>query len=356
MILRPFNIARLPVAPNLVLAPMSGVTSIAFRRLLRELNPGSVGLVVSEFISIEGLTRGNDQSLRMMEYREEERPVSIQIFGHEISRMVDAAKMVEDSGANVIDINSGCPVPKVVRKGGGCELMRQPEHLEKILRAVRAAVRIPFTLKIRSGWDEKNRNAFQIAKMAEDCGVDMLAVHGRTRQDLYRGDADWEIVAEIASALSIPVVGSGDVVDAESARRALSSGVAGVMIGRGALANPWIFSEISAELAGQPSPQRTPEDILHVLRRYTELLLEHGSQRAALGKLKQLSSQVTRRIRGSAGARRALCTSSSLAELRSRLDAWSEALASGRPFPGDTDVQHLDSGRGALAPASELFA
>ena len=330
-----FFIGPVEIRPSFILAPMSGVTSIAFRRLIKELNPGAVGLVVTEFISVEGITRGNEQSLRMMEFVPEERPFSVQIFGHEISRMVDAAKIAQDSGADIIDINSGCPVPKVVKKGGGCELMRQGEHLGKILSAIRSAITVPLTLKIRSGWDENNLNAPQIARMAQDCGVDMLTVHGRTRQALYRGPADWNIVEQIASDLTIPVVGSGDVVDAASASFALGRGVAGFMIGRAALYDPWVFGDIQRELNGEPKIVRPASAVTALLRRYQELLLEHGSRRGALGKLKQISSQVTRRIQGSSGVRRALCTSSTLEQYNERLAKWQDSLDAGMAHPFD---------------------
>ncbi|MFN8389306.1 MAG: tRNA dihydrouridine synthase DusB [Bdellovibrionota bacterium] len=332
MPLAPLSIGSVAVQPNLVLAPMSGVTNIAFRRLIKELNPGAVGLVVTEFISIEGLTRANAQSLQMMRYTEGERPISIQIFGYEISRMVDAAKMVEDAGADIVDINCGCPVPKVVRKGGGCELMRQPDHLAKMLTAVKQAVKIPLTLKIRAGWDNANRNALSIGKMAEDCGVSMLAVHGRSRQDLYRGKADWTLVGEVARALKIPVIGSGDVVSFESAVRAFEQGVQGIMIGRAALSNPWVFSEIQSQLtangSGAAQFQTPPASaVIDVLERYAELLLESMSTRAALGRMKQLSSQITRRIEGSAPMRRELCTSGSLETMRESLKRFREELS-----------------------------
>jgi len=333
--LKSFFIGPVEIRPNLILAPMSGVTGIAFRRLIKEVNPGAVGLVVTEFISVEGLTRGNEQSLRMMEFVPEERPFSIQIFGHEISRMVDAAKMAQDKGADIVDINSGCPVPKVVRKGGGCELMRQGEHLGKILSAIRKAIQVPLTLKIRSGWDDNNRNAPEVARMAQDCGVDMLTVHGRTRQALYRGAADWSIVQQIASELTIPVVGSGDVIDAASARFALSHGVAGFMVGRAALSDPWVFGDIQREMKGESKIVRSATAVTALLRRYQELLLEHGTRRGALGKLKQLSSQVTRRIQGSSGVRRALCTSSTLEQYNERLEIWERCLAQGLAHPFD---------------------
>lgn len=324
--IRPIKIGNVQLHNNLVLAPMSGVTNICFRQLIQELNPGAVGLLVTEFISIEGLTRENERSLKMMKFNEIERPISIQIFGHDIDRMVDAAMMVEDAGADIVDINCGCPVPKVVKRGGGCELMRQTEHLGKILKAVYKKVSIPLTLKIRSGWDQYSRNALEVAKLAEDSGVSMLAVHGRTRKDLYRGEADWGIIAQIAESISIPVIGSGDVVDYKSASEKLTAPISGAMIGRAALSNPWVFREILSAANGEDVD--VPSDIatVDVLERYRNLLEEEFHERAVLGRLKQFASQVTRRVRGSSDIRKSLCTSKSVAEYSEILKIWREDL------------------------------
>ncbi len=277
--------------PNLILAPMSGVTNSSFRRLIREENGSSLGLVVTEFISIEALTRGQERSKLMMKFQEVERPISIQIFGYDIGRMVDAAKMVEQVGAEIVDINSGCPVPKVVRRGGGCELMRQPLHMASMLNEVAKAVKIPLTLKIRSGWNENSKNALEIAKIAEESGVKMLTIHGRTREQLYRGESDWDIISDVADQVKIPVVGSGDIVDGPSALKALNKNVSGIMIGRGALSNPWIFKDIEKFRQGIEVPKRSLSEVIRVLLRYKELLIEDVPERAVLGKLKQLISQ-----------------------------------------------------------------
>ena len=265
---------------------MSGVTCTAFRRLIRRLNPDSVGLLVSEFLSVEGMTRNGRRTLQMMKFHEEERPFSIQIFGKDPARMRDAAIMVEESGADMVDINCGCPAPKVVRRGGGAELMRQPAILASILREVRKAVTIPVTLKIRAGWDQQSRNAMEIAKLAEGEGIDGLAIHGRTRAQMYQGEADWDLVEEVAEALSIPVCGSGDVVDLESARARLRGKIAGLYIGRAALSNPYVFREIAH---GEQFRIRTrPAEAIDVVRQYMDLLLEDYSEQAAIGRVKQL--------------------------------------------------------------------
>jgi tRNA-dihydrouridine synthase B len=287
------TIGAVSISPGLVLSPMSGVTNSAFRRLIKEYNPGAVGLLVSEFISVEGMTREGRRSLEMMQYDASERPYCIQIFGYDIQRMRDAAVMVEQAGADIVDINCGCPAPKVVRKGGGCELMRQPDHLAGIIREVRKAVRIPLTIKIRSGWDESSQNAVSVAQMAEAEGIDAIAVHGRTRAALYRGEADWQMVREVVEAVKIPVCGSGDVDSRAAADARLNqSGAAGIYIGRAALYNPLVFSEV---LSGQPRDlNKNPRLQTEILNRYIALLLETVSAKCAIGRVKQLASQMSR--------------------------------------------------------------
>src|ERR1041384_2771751 len=209
------TIGGVTIRPNLVLAPMAGVTDSSFRRLIKELD--GVGLIVTEFISVEGITRGNMRTHRMMKFRPDEQPLSIQIFGYDADRMVAAAEIIEESGADIVDINCGCPAKKVVNGGGGSSLLRNLPQLEKILRRVRRAVRIPLTMKIRTGWDDNSINAVEVARLIEDCGGDMVAIHGRTRVQGYSGRANWDTIAAVKRAVSIPVVGCGDVVTAEQA-------------------------------------------------------------------------------------------------------------------------------------------
>ncbi len=287
-----YSIQQTSIAPALVLAPMSGVTTSSFRRLIKELNPGAVGLVITEFISVEAMTRKVPRTLSMMKYEPMERPLGIQIFGHDIARMRDAAMMCQDSGVDLVDINCGCPAPKVVRKGGGAELLRQPDHLKEIIKEVRKVLTIPLTIKIRSGWDEQSKNGVEIAKMAAGEGIDAIAVHGRTRAQLYRGMADWEFIRKIKQEISIPVLGSGDVVDTASAQERLQTGADGILIGRAAMTNPRIFSEIAE---GRPRSGHIPEREAHaILMRYIELLQEEFSPKACVGKVKQLASQMCR--------------------------------------------------------------
>jgi tRNA-dihydrouridine synthase B len=289
---RGYAIRDVAVQPGLVLAPMSGVTTRPFRRLIKELNPGAVGLVISEFVSVEGMTRGSRRTLEMMRFHESERPYGVQIFGYDITRMRDAASMVQDLGVDIVDINCGCPAPKVVKKGGGCELMRQPEHLARIIKAVRQAISVPLTMKFRSGWDEHSKNAVEVAHIAESEGVEAVTVHGRTRAQLYRGAADWSVVQQVSDAVSIPVCGSGDVVDSESARDRRNEGVAGLYIGRASMWNPLVFTEIAFET--KTDLKQDQMRMVAILQRYAELLREDFQDGQCAGKLKQLASQMCR--------------------------------------------------------------
>src|SRR5919197_1148817 len=195
------------------IAPMAGMTDTAFRRLVKRR--GGCGLVVSEMVSSEGLVRGIDRTLEYAEYTEEERPVSIQIFGGDPEKMAAAAQIVEGMGADVVDVNMGCPVPKIAKHNAGCSLMREPEHAASVIAAMAKAVKIPVTVKMRAGWNDSTRNAETLAKMVEDAGASAVAVHGRTAEQSYSGTADWELIARVADSLTIPVFGSGDCVQPE---------------------------------------------------------------------------------------------------------------------------------------------
>src|SRR5438045_1888509 len=209
----PFNIRDIEINPPLVLSPMAGVTDISFRRLLKAR--GGIGLTVSEFISVEGLTRNNPKSKRQMRFFEEERPFAVQIFGGQPERMRMAAEMAEEVGADILDVNCGCPAPKVVKHGGGSGLLRDYERLETILKEIKKGIKIPLTIKIRAGYSDSTINAVDTARLAEDCGVEHIALHGRTKEQGYRGLADWDLVRQIKETVKVPVSGSGDVVSIE---------------------------------------------------------------------------------------------------------------------------------------------
>ena len=251
-------------------APMAGMTDSAFRRLVKR--QGGCGLVVSEMVSSEGLIRGIDRTLEFAEYTIEERPVSIQIFGGDPEKMAEAARIVEGMGADIVDVNMGCPVPKIAKHHAGCSLMREPEHAAAVIAAMTKAVKIPVTVKMRAGWNDASRNAPVLAKMVEAAGASAVTVHGRTAAQSYSGLADWDLVAEVASQLSIPVFGSGDCVTPEQVVAKLQSGVDGVLVGRGVLRNPWILAQAADMLAGRAPRVVTLQDRGHFLLEYIELL------------------------------------------------------------------------------------
>jgi len=256
------------------LAPMAGMTDTAFRRLVKR--KGGCGLVVTEMVSSEGLVRGIDRTLEYAEYTEEERPVSIQIFGGDPAVMADAAQIVEGMGADVIDINMGCPVPKIAKHNAGCSLMREPEHAASVIRAMAKAVRIPVTVKMRAGWNEHEITAPDLARRAEDAGAAALAVHGRTAAQSYTGSSDWSLIERVASSVSIPVFGSGDCVEpSQIVSRLADTPVSGVLVGRGALRNPWIFQQ-AARSAEASETNVTLEERGKFLLEYIDLLLGEG--------------------------------------------------------------------------------
>jgi tRNA-dihydrouridine synthase B len=232
-----------------VVAPMAGMTDTAFRRLVKR--QGGCGLVVTEMVSSEGLVRGIDRTLEYAEYTEEERPVSIQIFGGDPAKMADAAQIVEGMGADVVDVNMGCPVRKIAKHNAGCTLMREPEHAASVIAAMTKAVKIPVTVKMRAGWNNDERNAPELAKRVEDAGAAAVTIHGRTAEQSYKGVADWDLVEQVSRDLQIPVLGSGDCLEPEQAIERLATGISGVLVGRGVLRNPWILAQAADIAAGR---------------------------------------------------------------------------------------------------------
>jgi tRNA-dihydrouridine synthase B len=274
------TIGSLTLGSPVILAPMSGITDRPFRRLVRSFG---VGLVVSEMIASQAMIRATRLSMRKgAAGRTDEHPLSVQLAGCDPAVMAEAARMNEDLGAAIIDINFGCPVKKVVGKLAGSALMRDLREAARIIEAVAHAVRIPVTLKMRTGWDADHRNAPELARIAEASGVSMLAVHGRTRDQLYRGRADWRFIREVKAAVTIPVVANGDIATVEGAERCLAlSGANGVMVGRGAYGRPWFPSQVATYLRnGAKAPDPSPEmRLATALEHYDGILTEYGTEK-----------------------------------------------------------------------------
>ena len=284
-----------------VVSPMAGMTDTAFRRLVKR--QGGCGLVVSEMVSSEGLVRGIDRTLEYAEYTEEERPVSIQIFGGEPARMAEAARVVEQMGANIVDVNMGCPVPKIAKHNAGCSLMREPAHAAEIIAAMTKAVTIPVTVKMRKGWDDGEVNAPELARHVEGAGAAAIAVHGRTAKQSYSGMADWDLVSMVAQAVSIPVFGSGDCIEPEDIVSRMRAGVSGVFVGRGVLRNPWILAQARDLMAGRPAREVTREERGRFLLDYMQLLLSENVDEAQGFRHTAISPGSLRRSSGQAGLR-----------------------------------------------------
>ena len=288
------------VFPNTILSPMDGVTDAPFRRLCRVLSGNRMGLLVSEFVPTDGDAVFCLDGHKQLKFFPEERPFGVQIFGRFPDRMAAAAKKIaENLHPEFIEVNAGCPAPKVAGKGSGSGLLRDLPRLQEILHDVRAAldsssVDIPLTLKCRIGWDDESINVMETLKIAEGEGVEMLTVHGRTRLQGYNGLANWEWIGKVAAAAKIPVIGNGDVNSVETARERLETyGVAGVSIGRGAMHNPWIFGQIADAWEGKPAHEITAEEALDVFPLYYKFKLEDGStELGALGRLKQLGARL----------------------------------------------------------------
>ena len=264
------KIGNIDLASPFAVAPMAGMTDTAFRRLVKR--HGGCGLVVTEMVSAEGLVRGIDRTLEYAEFTEEERPVSVQIFGGDPEKMAAAAQIVEGMGADIVDVNMGCPVPKIAKHNAGCSLMREPAHAASVIAAMAKAVKIPVTVKMRAGWNDNERNAPTLAKMVEDAGAAAVAVHGRTAAQSYSGSADWDLVAAVADRLTIPVFGSGDCLEPEQVIARLAAGVEGVLVGRGVLRNPWILAQAADLAAGRTPRVVTLADRGRFLLEYIELL------------------------------------------------------------------------------------
>ncbi len=266
------NIGTLSIYNKTILAPMSGITNLPFRLIVRE---AGCALVCSEMISANGLIRNSPKTLRMITSLPAEKPLSIQIFGAEPDIMAEAAAIVDASGADIIDINFGCGVKKIVKTGAGVALMREPKKAEAIIQKVREAVKIPLMIKIRSGWEKSGRQALDMVKIAQGCGVDAVTVHPRTATQGFSGEADWSLIAAVKKTISIPVIGNGDIFcDEDALRMSAETGCDFIMIGRAAVRNPWIFKQVNARLKGEAVPEIDLSLRFDTMRKYLKTMIK----------------------------------------------------------------------------------
>lgn len=326
------KIANLRIQPATVLAPMAGVTDTVFRRFIREM--GGCGLLMTEFTSADGVVRWrNATAKRYLHFAPDEHPISSQLFGSHADALAEAAKRIQDHGFDMVDLNLGCPAKKVVKCNGGSGLLRDLPAIREIFEAVRKAVTIPFTVKFRAGWSERELVFRELAHMAEDCGLDAIAMHARTREQGYTGQAQWQWIGELKTLVKIPVIGNGDIITPEDARAMVAeTGCDGVMIGRAAASNPWIFRQIAQFTERGSYDVASRFDRYEMIRRYFTMLVDEDFP-GALGKMKQFASWFTHGVEGGARLRKGIYDAREPRQIVDAVDAFFSAPVPLEPPP-----------------------
>lgn len=310
-----------------VLAPMAGITDIAFRSFMREMG---CGVVVTELVSATGLKFSSEKTRRLMAFSADQQPLGVQLFGEDLDHLAYAAQVVEQMGADFVDLNFGCPVPKVVKKGAGSAVLRDLAQVKKVFRAVKSAVTIPVTVKVRTGWDESSRNTPQVVQVAADEGLAWVAIHGRTRAAAYSGAADWNYIASVKRESPLPIIGNGDLTSAAKAvGRLKESGCDAVMIGRGCLKNPWIFQEALSLWRGEVD--ETPRNFLAIFDKLENHLHRHQDDRLILLQLKKFAMWYSAGYPNASSLRKKIFALQNISEVRAAILAYFAPLADLRP-------------------------
>ncbi len=321
------QIGKVKIENKLILAPMAGITNLPYRLIVKD---EGCGLVVSEMVSAIALIRSGQKTRNLLNSDPYEKPFSVQLFGSEPQIMAEAAKIIEGFGADILDVNMGCPAKKVVSTGSGSALLRDPLKIKALIEAVRAAVTIPFTVKIRSGWDSKSTNYLEIGRIAEECGVDAITLHSRTTAQGFGGMSDWSHIAGLKKALKIPVIGNGDIKTPEDAKRMLDeTSCDGLMIGRGALGNPWIFSRTLKYLEeGVLEKPPSEKEIYATIKRHLEMLADYLGDKWAVKEFRKHISWYTKGLSHSADFRKSAVHIDNMEDLLDETEAYFETLES----------------------------
>ena len=320
------NIGSVKLENKTILAPLAGITNLPFRLIAKE---AGCALVCSEMVSAHGLVNGSHRTRQLLDSQPDEKPLSVQIFGSQPDVMAEAAHLVESSGADVIDINFGCAVRKIVKTGSGVALMRAPGTAAAVIRAVRRTVALPLTIKIRSGWDPTGRQAFEISEIAESCGVDAIAIHPRTATQGFSGRADWTIIRELKRRLAVPVIGNGDIFSADDAMAMLAqTGCDAIMIGRKAIGNPWIFSRIRARMQGETEPDVGLDQRFDMMRRYLRESVKYFGEDIACRMMRSRLCWFAKGLLNSSQFRKSINHISTQAEALQRIEAYQNSLQS----------------------------